>query len=221
MIKYIKQFGLIGYFKRLFNDKLALFCDLDGTIINTLSGKTFPTNCNDWYIRKEVIKAIKEYHPYYILIVSNQGGIEKGFVNETDFRHKLYLIQEQIQKECPWAVIYSKFCISNDKNCADRKPNPGMVKDLMKGYSLNKRNCLMIGDASGLKGQFSDSDKKCAENAGIRYMDVTNFVTMYSNFNCWSCAHFMPRYAHSDKSCRIHGNKEEICRDFKYNGYDS
>lgn len=35
---------------------------------------------------------------------------------------------------------------------------------------------LMVGDASGLPGQFSDSDKVCAENAGIDYMDVTRFV---------------------------------------------
>lgn len=34
----------------------------------------------------------------------------------------------------------------------------------------------MVGDASGLPGQFSDSDKVCAENAGIDYMDVITFV---------------------------------------------
>lgn len=35
---------------------------------------------------------------------------------------------------------------------------------------------LMVGSASGLPGQFSDSDKVCAENAGIDYMDVITFV---------------------------------------------
>ena len=35
---------------------------------------------------------------------------------------------------------------------------------------------LMIGDASGKEGQFSDSDKKCAENAGYDYMDVNDFI---------------------------------------------
>ena len=35
---------------------------------------------------------------------------------------------------------------------------------------------LMIGDASGKEGQFSDSDKKTAENFGIDYMDVEDFV---------------------------------------------
>jgi hypothetical protein len=33
----------------------------------------------------------------------------------------------------------------------------------------------MIGDASGKLGQFSDSDKKTAENYGIDYMDIEDF----------------------------------------------
>ena len=38
----------------------------------------------------------------------------------------------------------------------------------------------MIGDASGKPGQFSDSDKKCAENFGIDYLDVEDFLqTMF------------------------------------------
>lgn len=39
-----------------------------------------------------------------------------------------------------------------------------------------KQKSLMIGDASGKEGQFSDSDKKTAENFGIAYMDVNDFV---------------------------------------------
>lgn len=38
----------------------------------------------------------------------------------------------------------------------------------------------MIGDASGKPRQFSDSDKKCAENAGIKYMDVDDFIEKYA-----------------------------------------
>ena len=34
----------------------------------------------------------------------------------------------------------------------------------------------MIGDASGKPNQFSDSDKKTAENFGCDYMDVEDFV---------------------------------------------
>lgn len=38
----------------------------------------------------------------------------------------------------------------------------------------NKR--ILLFDFDGTPGQFSDSDKVCAENAGIDYMDVVQFV---------------------------------------------
>lgn len=53
---------------------------------------------------------------------------------------------------------------------------------MLEMYSNNefnnelKNELLMIGDASGKEGQFSDSDKKCAENFGIDYLDVEDFV---------------------------------------------
>ena len=43
-------------------------------------------------------------------------------------------------------------------------------------FDYIKSVSLMIGDASGKECQFSDSDKKTAENFGIDYMDVDDFV---------------------------------------------
>jgi hypothetical protein len=54
-----------------------------------------------------------------------------------------------------------------------------MVLGHMDG--VNSSSCLMVGDASGLEGQFSDSDKMCAFNAGISYMDVSEFISKYSS----------------------------------------
>lgn len=58
-----------------------------------------------------------------------------------------------------------------------------MLEDALKyrpldGFfnSVEKSEMLMIGDASGKPGQFSDSDKKCAENFGIDYLDVEDFL---------------------------------------------
>ena len=36
----------------------------------------------------------------------------------------------------------------------------------------------MVGDASGFEGQFSDSDKKFAENVGMDYLDVNEFINL-------------------------------------------
>ena len=48
------------------------------------------------------------------------------------------------------------------------------------GLTISKDKILMIGDASGKKGDFSDSDKKCAENFGIDYIDVKDFLELWS-----------------------------------------
>ena len=56
-------------------------------------------------------------------------------------------------------------------------------EDALMEYDItcDKSEMLMIGDASGKPGQFSDSDKKTAENFGIDYLDVEDFCK--TNFN--------------------------------------
>ena len=76
------------FIHRFFNQKVLL-CDLDGTLIVTKSGKTFPTDEDDWRFKDGVKEAVQNYNPRYIFIVTNQGGIEKGFVDELKFRQKL------------------------------------------------------------------------------------------------------------------------------------
>ena len=161
-------------------NKKVLFCDLDGTLIETISGETFPKGIWDMRIRFEVLDKIKEIKPKYLLIVSNQGGIESGFVSESDFRIKSEYIPRAIHEYCG-CECYAIYCVTNDKTDPYRKPNTGMLEDLLESYvgydfEYIKQKSLMIGDASGKEGQFSDIDKKTAENFGIDYMDVDDFV---------------------------------------------
>lgn len=157
-----------------------IFSDLDGTLINTISGEQFPKGIWDMQIRFEVLDAIKSLHPQYVFIVSNQGGIENGFVDEDNFRVKLDYVIRAIREYCG-CKCYGVCCITNDKLNPRRKPNTGMLEYLLEKYAWNysnniKQKSLMIGDASGKEGQFSDSDKKTAENYCIDYMDVEDFV---------------------------------------------
>ena len=46
----------------------------------------------------------------------------------------------------------------------------------LMGIEATKEEMLMIGDASGKEGQFSDSDLKTAQNYNIDYLDVNDFV---------------------------------------------
>ena len=157
----------------------VIFSDLDGTLINTVSGETFPKGIWDMQIRFEVLDKIKEIKPEYLLIVSNQGGIESGFVDDYDFRAKLEYVTKAIREYCN-CECYALYCSTNNKSDPYRKPHTGMLTELLKyvddDVDYIKPESLMIGDASGKEGQFSDSDKKTAENFGIDYIDVNDFI---------------------------------------------
>ena len=160
----------------------VIFADLDGTLIDTISGDTFPKGIWDMKLRFDVLDAIKKLNPEYILIVSNQGGIERGFVDRGHFTTKLNYICKSIEEYCNCSC-YGTYCTTNNKSYQFRKPNVGMLEHLTVLYVGDdfdniKPKSLMIGDASGKEGQFSDSDKKTAENFGIDYIDVDDFVKM-------------------------------------------
>ena len=168
----------------------VIFADLDGTLIDTISGETFPKGIWDMKIKFDVLDKIKEIRPFVLLIVTNQGGIEKGFVDRRNFEFKMEYLRRSISEYAHVFVEYS-YCDSNDKSNGYRKPNTGMLDSLlnkfrkkfalMHTYSdsepILNEDCLMIGDASGKEGQFSDSDLRTAENFGIDYIDVNDFVS--------------------------------------------
>ena len=163
-----------------------LFADLDGTLITTASGKTFPEGIWDMRIRFDVLDAIKKLNPDFVFIISNQGGIELGYVKNMSFVSKCNYVKHIIEDYCGNNIRSAfSYCKSNDKNNPRRKPNTGMIEEFYHGYiegfDFNKKDALMIGDASGKEGQFSDSDKKTAENFGIDYLDVEDFIKAMKN----------------------------------------
>ena len=162
----------------------VLFADLDGTLIETVSGNTFPKGIWDMKLNFEVLDAIKKLAPKYIAIITNQGGIEKGFVNNSHFISKITFIADAIKEYCRCDCHFN-YCVSNNKDDWRRKPNVGMLEQFYHDYygnlDFNKKDAIMIGDASGLEGQFSDSDKKTAENFGIDYLDVEDFIKEMNN----------------------------------------
>lgn len=166
-------------------NKNVLFFDLDGTIINTISGKTFPAGVWDMEIDLRVLSTLDKLKPEYIFIASNQGGIEKGFVNRKSFAAKFEYVKRAIFDYLGDTniIVDGMYCTNDDKANEYRKPNTAMLETLLRKYSIlnTKETMLMIGDASGKPGDFSDSDKKTAENFGIDYLDVEDFISLFNN----------------------------------------
>lgn len=164
-----------------------LLIDLDDTLTNTISGNTFPKGVWDMKFDFEVLDKIKEYGFERICIVTNQGGVEKGFVNRYNWIKKIDYICACIKEYTGIINCDYEVCVTNCKDCQHRKPNIGMFVDFLSKLTFLDRvinyfdEALMVGDASGLPGQFSDSDKKFAENARIDYMDVNDFKKLKIN----------------------------------------
>lgn len=157
----------------------CLFTDLDDTLIVTRSGKTFPVDNDDWKFKSGILEAIEAWKPDKLVIVSNQGGIALGYVDMAEFSKKLQTIVAQLESRFG-KIVQSMFCHTNDKIDPYRKPNPGMVLVHLPD-NRQIEELLMIGDASGKPGQFSDSDKRCAENVrkfgyDCKYLDVDDFI---------------------------------------------
>lgn len=154
------------------NHNKVLFIDLDGTLIQPLGGRTFPKGCWDMELKFDTFEAIKQYKPDLVIIITNQGGIEKGFVDESTFAQKLNYVCACIYDYCHInsTFSYCSTCNSDDNN---RKPNPGLINKYIDCYNMNKENCLMVGDR--------EEDMLCAKNAGIKFSNVNQFV---KDFGC-------------------------------------
>lgn len=166
-----------------YKNKKVLFIDLDSTLIKTISGKTFPEDITDFRVQLPVLDKIIEKMPNLemFFIVSNQGGL-KTITDKYLFKSKIYAIENICRGYLSSKLDYLSFiddlyCCSMDKNNTYRKPNTGMLEQLYNQYRVESTNeCIMIGDASGKPGDFSDSDKRCASRFFIDYIDVRDFL---------------------------------------------
>ena len=153
--------------------------DMDGTLINTKSGKTFATSKDDWVLFTPKVKDIlTDYHKkdYLIAILSNQNGISKGKAKSSDILHKVTAIQASL------AIPLIFICAIDDD--INRKPSTGMWKYL-SSYFKDKpdpKKSIYVGDAAGRsknpstgKKDFSDGDIKFAKNAGLEFKTPEEF----------------------------------------------
>lgn len=116
----------------------AVFIDRDGVI----NKNTHYVNClDDFHILpgvKEALQLLKAAG-FKIFIVTNQGGIEKGFLTHEDLDE----IHEHMLTELP-EIDYVEYC--PDYTSFNRKPNPGMIYKLAYNEKIYLNESYMIGD---------------------------------------------------------------------------
>ena len=143
------------------NIKQAVFIDLDHTLITTRSGRIFPIHSEDWKFIPDTLKALDYFYKlgYKIIIVTNQGGIEEGYITEKVFLTKIETICKVLEKTLKFKANSISYFYCNSMVSYHRKPCPGMAYEAALEYDLNLKDSIMIGNM--------DSDVQFAENSGI------------------------------------------------------
>lgn len=153
--------------KYLHTDKWAWF-DMDGTIIKTKSGKTFPVNSDDWqFLCDATVKKIKELSKdgFSIVIITNQAGIEKHTTNPDDWMKKVSNVQKQLNVEI-------RVLCSTGKN-KFRKPFSSFYYDFFTSAqrdACDRYKSFYCGDACGRSSDHSDCDYKFAMNCFLTFV---------------------------------------------------
>lgn len=165
-------------------NKVAGF-DIDGTIITTQSGKTFPTHPGDWRILyPEIPGRLKKLHEdgYKIVFFTNQLGVSKGKTSIDDLKTKFSSVLDKLG-------VPAQILISTGGGIY-RKPARGMWDFMCRKANDSVRvdidESLYVGDAAGRpekwaakrKKDFSCSDRLFALNVGVKFYTPEEFFML-------------------------------------------
>lgn len=138
----------------------CIFFDRDG-VVNVSPGNSYVTSWNEFHFREgicEVLKLAINYG-YYCVLVTNQKGVGKGIMSESNLIDIHKKMQEALSRRgCRFNAIYSATGTPASK--LKPKPDPSMVLAAAEDLQIDLRNSWLIGDA--------DRDIEMAQNAGLR-----------------------------------------------------
>lgn len=123
----------------------CIFIDRDG-VIN--EDHNYVHRWEDFHFIDGVVDALVRLKAagYYIVVVTNQSGIGRGFFTDNDF----HILSEKMlrwlqQRSVQVDAIYHCPHLPQD-NCACRKPAPGMILQAAREHNLDLSSSYIIGD---------------------------------------------------------------------------
>lgn len=147
--------------------------DVDGTLVETKSGKDFRQEAADWQWLPGRLEKIRELRKagVRVAICSNQGGVAFGYMPEGAVMRELH----NMAKEANIALGGVYICFTHPKATIERlrwddhrrKPGPGMIEEAMRDFEAYEDETLFVGDRP--------EDEQAAKAAKCDFMWAKDF----------------------------------------------
>ena len=145
----------------------TLFLDRDGVINEEKLGE-YVKHWGEFIFSKGALNVFKKLSRRFgrVIIISNQRGVGKGLMTETD----LQSIHLEMQREVE--IVDGKidkiyYCTEKDDKCFNRKPNPGMALQALKDFpDIDLTKSIMVGNKPG--------DMKFGRSSGMFTVFITS-----------------------------------------------
>jgi D-glycero-D-manno-heptose 1,7-bisphosphate phosphatase len=143
----------------------AVFFDRDN-VLNEDAGYTHSPNGFKWIEGAQAAIKTCNDSGAFVFVVSNQAGVARGLYDIAAVENLHTWMNEELRRHGAHVDAF-RFCPHHPlgtvaayaMECACRKPQPGMILDLLKAWPVVKENSVLIGDKT--------SDIAAGEAAGI------------------------------------------------------
>jgi len=150
--------------------KLIIF-DVDGTLVTTKSGATFRKSADDWQWLPGRLERLRELQGQGVklALASNQGGVAFGYLLMQDVIIEFYKMMDDCQFDSIRICFYhpNASIEAFRQDSPMRKPEPGMLVEIMQEQDVSAIDTLMVGDRP--------EDEGAAKAAGIDFMWAKDF----------------------------------------------
>ena len=153
--------------------KPAIFLDRDGTI-----NRDCP-----YCQKKEDIRLYEDiFEPltflsrhFYIIVVTNQSGINRGYFTESSLMEMNEFIKDQISRR-GGRIDGIYYCPHRpEENCSCRKPKTGLIRKAMEDFDIDLKNSVVVGN--------DDKDVGLAKNLGIKSICVRSNNGIHGDYD--------------------------------------
>lgn len=154
---------------------MLIIFDKDGTLCKGVAGKGgnthAPNHLDDQEYFDDVLPKCQEMIElgHTLAVASNQGGVAFGIFSADEAELLVSSAAEYIGAKAYRVCFFhpkGKIVPYNSEH-RNRKPNPGMIEELMAQFSVQPINTMMVGDWK--------TDQEAAQAAGVEFVWAKDF----------------------------------------------